>query len=164
MADRKSLIVNRQSLGFTIIELLVVVGIIGLLASTIIVALGNARLKGRDARRLEDMGQIKSGLDIYYSHGSGYAATADFNASQSSGTILACSGESAFKVPQDPKYNADPTFAYVYSHVGTAQSGCGSSIYPNFKVQFKIEGDTSLGPPGTYWLSPRGITATDPFP
>ena len=52
--------------GFTLIEMLVVVAIIGLLSSTILVGLGNARSKARDARRIADLRQIQTGLENYY--------------------------------------------------------------------------------------------------
>jgi len=60
----KGLSVMRK--GFTLIEMLVVVAIIGLLSSTILVGLGNARSKARDARRISDLRQIQTGLENYY--------------------------------------------------------------------------------------------------
>ena len=52
--------------GFTLIELLVVVAIIGLLATLSIVALNTARAKARDARRVADIKQIQTALELYY--------------------------------------------------------------------------------------------------
>ena len=52
--------------GFTLIELLVVIAIIGLLSTLAMVALSNARIKARDARRLADIEQLQKALDLYY--------------------------------------------------------------------------------------------------
>ena len=53
---------NRKK-GFTIIELLVVISIIGLLSTISVVSLNGARIKSRDAKRVSDIKQIKTGLD-----------------------------------------------------------------------------------------------------
>ena len=52
--------------GFTLIELLVVVAIIGLMASVVMVSLESARAKARDARRMSDLAQIRTALNLYY--------------------------------------------------------------------------------------------------
>ncbi|OGE81590.1 MAG: hypothetical protein A3H72_03030 [Candidatus Doudnabacteria bacterium RIFCSPLOWO2_02_FULL_48_8] len=153
---------NKNS-GFTLIELLVVVAIIGLLASIVLVGMGNARIKGRDAKRLSDTQAVKSGLDIYYSFGSGYPATTEWDNAQNNLTQLACSGQTAFKPPQDPINTSNPAFDYVYTQGGTASTGCGGNVYSTYKIQFTTEGATGIGPAGTYYLHPGGITSTAPF-
>ena len=57
--------VKRPS-GFTLIELLVVISIIGLLASVVLVSLNGARAKARNARRLADIKQLQTALELYY--------------------------------------------------------------------------------------------------
>lgn len=52
--------------GFTLIELLVVIAIIGILSSIVISSLSSARRSSRDARRLADIKQISSALELYY--------------------------------------------------------------------------------------------------
>ena len=52
--------------GFTLLELLVVIAIIGLLSTLAVVALGNARMKARDAKRISDLKQVSAALELYY--------------------------------------------------------------------------------------------------
>jgi len=65
------LVLNKKSsyslTAFTLIELLVVIAIIALLSTLSVVALNNARAKARDARRLSDIKQISTALELYYS-------------------------------------------------------------------------------------------------
>jgi len=56
---------RRLDKGFTLIELLVVIAIIGLLATLSIVAFSSATKKARDAKRLSDMKQIMTALELY---------------------------------------------------------------------------------------------------
>lgn len=58
---------NRKSkLGFTLIEILIVVAIIAILASVVLIGLGPLQRQGRDARRISDLKQVQTGLELYY--------------------------------------------------------------------------------------------------
>jgi prepilin-type N-terminal cleavage/methylation domain-containing protein len=144
---------NKNSLGFTLIELLVVVAIIGMLVSVIMVSFGQARLRSRDAKRLSDMTQVRSGLDLYFNHGDGYP-----NSSSWSSGVLDCNGTRIMDVPKDPITGA----FYLYS-TQNAVTGCGGVLYKDYYVEFTTEGNTEIGNAGTYYISPRGITTTAPF-
>jgi len=52
---------------FTLVELLVVIAIIGLMASLSIIALGNARSKSRDSKRVSDVKQVQTALELFFS-------------------------------------------------------------------------------------------------
>jgi len=65
-------IFTKKNRGFTLIELLVVIAIIGILASIVLVSLGGARSKARDAQRQSDMRQVVSAQEMYYGDNSGY--------------------------------------------------------------------------------------------
>lgn len=83
--------------GFTLIELLVVIAIIGILSSVVLVSLGGARSKARDARRTSDIRQLISAQEMYYGDNETYYATGTASSTPAIGTYLP-SG----KDPQDP--------------------------------------------------------------
>jgi len=58
--------------GFTLIELLVVVAIMGMLAALAVVSLNNARARARDARRISDIKQIQTALELYFLDNNAY--------------------------------------------------------------------------------------------
>lgn len=53
------------SRGFTLIELLVVIAIIGMLSSVVLASLNSARTRSRDARRVQDLTQIRNAIELY---------------------------------------------------------------------------------------------------
>ena len=64
---------------FTLVELLVVVAIIAILASALLVGLGGARQKARDARRIADLRNVQSALEVYYARNNQYPAATDWS-------------------------------------------------------------------------------------
>lgn len=60
---------NREK-GFTLIEMLVVVAIIGLLSSVILTALGPAKDKAKDTRIISDVNQVRSIAETLYANSS----------------------------------------------------------------------------------------------
>lgn len=65
MAMNNSIFDKKNKKGFTLLELLVMISIIGLLATFAVVAVQNARIKARDSRRLHDVKQITKALEMY---------------------------------------------------------------------------------------------------
>jgi len=106
--------------GFTLIEILVVVSIVGLLSSVFLVGLGGFRSRGRDARRIADLRQVQNALEIYYTRcgrypggaapGSGACPTTAPGTWAALQTVLT-TGLGISQIPNDPT----PGDAYGYA-------------------------------------------------
>lgn len=103
-----------SSRGFTLIELLVVIAIIGLLSSIVLASLNSARAKSRDARRIADLKQLQTALELYYdANSSSYppATTQTTSANFASTLSGLVSGGYISTIPNDP---SGGTKTYVY--------------------------------------------------
>ena len=61
--------------GFTLVELLVVVAIIGLLSGMVIISIKDVKAKSRDSRRVSDMNTIVTALNMYHNDNNAYPIT-----------------------------------------------------------------------------------------
>lgn len=61
--------------GFTLVELLIVISIIGILAGFLFVNFANVRERGRDSRRKHDLSEVKTALRLYYNDYQSYPSS-----------------------------------------------------------------------------------------
>ena len=136
---------KQKQKGFTLIELLVVIAIIGLLASVVLLALNSARQKSRDAKRVADVRQIATALELYLDTNSGYPTTANFIATGASGLTPNYLGQRpTFPSPTDSCVTA----SYAYTSAGAS----------TYQVVFCVSAPTGgLTPAGTHTLTQAGI-------
>jgi len=108
----------RKNKGFTLIEILIVVAIIGILASIILVGLSSFRSQGRDARRIADLHQVQNALELYFTKNGTYpTAIADSAAGWTTfSNTLTGAGIGVYVIPKDP--TATQTYKYAYSAGG----------------------------------------------
>ena len=98
---------KKQKKGFTLIELLVVIAIIGLLATLSVVALNNARSRARDSRRVSDIKQIQTALELYFNENDAYPIYNESNPGAAH-TVLEGTGKDGLNdfinpIPQAPE-------------------------------------------------------------
>lgn len=140
--------------GFTIIELLVVLGIIALLAAVSLVFFSSSPPKGRDARREQDIKSIQSALNLYINQKSVYPVcpqetVIDGNTDCLSSMLLS---EGTIKVmPLDPKYKGTGACGEANSFLYCYRSPDGISYTIRYQletnsVQGKVAGWQSVNP------------------
>lgn len=102
--QRSSRLVNMKSKGFTLIELLVVIAIIAILSGIGINIYEDAQARGRDAKRKNDLKEIKTALELYYLNNDSYPTMEWVYSSAAGGAWIP--GLDQRYIPKMPK---DPT-------------------------------------------------------
>jgi len=74
--------------GFTLVELLIVISILGVLTTIGLVSFASAQMRGRDSQRKSDLKQISTSLELYFSDHQAYPTS-------TSGKINACPSTTA---------------------------------------------------------------------
>lgn len=120
---------QRKSEGFTIIELLIVIVIIGILATIVIVNFTSAQRNARNSQRKSDIGILATQLQAYYAQTGSYPADADMANSTAAKALTPPieADDDAFKDPNDTDStmatgSAGPT-ANTYSY-DASPAGC----------------------------------------
>ena len=96
------------------VELLVVIAIIGILATLLLLQLGVARQRARDAKRIADVNQSRTALELYFDDNGGYPQQATYAAL---GALLV--PKYLTLLPIDP-LNVAP-YSYNYAYTGTTK-------------------------------------------
>lgn len=135
----KKILSFRKKLGYTLIEILVVVGIIAILVALGTVSYATAQKKARDAKRVSDLSSIQNALEQYYSIcGFVYPITSDgTDLPKDMITSVACDSPSQnimTTVPTDPL--GDP-----YEIIAADSSGSTYTICPPVVRTVTVEGN-----------------------
>jgi len=110
---------NKNEKGFTLVEVLIVISIIGLLASIILVGLGGFRSKGRDTRRITDLRSSQTALELYYTKFNEYPVESSWDALE---TELRGAGVGVINIPRDPLTGRAGLEQYAYDVSSDRQS------------------------------------------
>jgi type II secretion system protein G len=114
-------LLKKQS-GFTLLELLIVIIIIGILALIIVPGLASGPKRARDAQRKADLRGVRNALETYYNDNNAYPA-GDY-----SGLSTYLVNTYIQTLPQDPKNSGTYVYSYTPSPSGCAAGACSSYV------------------------------------
>lgn len=137
--------VSKKSPGFTLIELMIVIAIVGLISAAAMVGLGNVRSKQRDTRRVANITELQKGLQLYIAQVGNYPTQAGcVDGSDTVSTELAAKGLIAANAKLvDPLYPSDAAKCYFYD-------GNGSK----YKLRYTLESNSAAGEAGDHTIEP----------
>lgn len=140
--------------GFSLLEGLIVLAMIGLLAAFAAVSLNSARARTRDAQRLSNMSTVRSALQLYWLEKATYPASEGMMIGQAAtkSEVLTSNGfQSRAEASGNsflPLVPTGPSVNEFYAYKGG----------PNgYSIRFKTESDTEFGKANIYYLHSNGI-------
>jgi prepilin-type N-terminal cleavage/methylation domain-containing protein len=131
----------KSNKGFTLLEILVVISIIGILVALSATAFSVAQKKSRDARRQGDLKQMQTAFEQYY-------ATPENNSSYTNCNAMSTDSFPGGSRPVDPKTNV------AYACQGDADEYCACALLESGTGNATdTAGSTtcSFGTPGDYF-------------
>jgi prepilin-type N-terminal cleavage/methylation domain-containing protein len=141
---------------FTLIELLVVIAIIGLLTTIALMSFGSSRAKARDAKRLADLRQITTAINLYYENNGVYPTCAgSVDVCSTTGylgdfTTLGINPSYMGNIPKDPT-NISTSYGYYYARGWHPTGACGYSIHTTLATEYIL---------ATRLESPNGVAGS----
>ena len=149
---------KRLKPGFSILELLIVLVVVGILAAAAVYSLSITRASNRDAKRISDVSVIHAAITQYWLQQASYPT--------SNPVDLGRPGAGADKLTSSGFVSADSNSVPVYlSSIPVAPSANeyyryhGSSS--GYSMKFTTERPTAYGVAGTYYMHAGGVDTQD---
>jgi len=120
---------NLNSKGFTIVELLIVIVVIGILALLVITTYSGIQAKARNSQRQTDVQSIQTQLEAFYSQNGYYPSLGDMNSTSWLGTNMKSLDKDALIDPSNPSNSqtlaSSPTAKqYSYAVTNSSDASC----------------------------------------
>lgn len=132
------------------VELLVVIAIIGVLATLLLLQLGVARQRARDAKRIADINQVRTAVELYFDDNGQYPQVATYAAL---GALFV--PRYLTLMPADPL--ATGNYAYRYAYNITTRFQLWAELEQNARAALGADADIN----STGWTGEVGTGATE---
>ncbi|MEA3368793.1 MAG: prepilin-type N-terminal cleavage/methylation domain-containing protein [Candidatus Ratteibacteria bacterium] len=149
--------------GFTLIELMIVVGVIGFILALGIPNYMKATKKARDAKRINDLQQIQLALEMYYDDNHHYPVNTDNDCYgwdagyDNSDPFIQPLEDGGYmtKVPTDPiSKPGNSCWGYRYHRYGAGSDGCDSDRGAFYVLGVNLEASDGPHPASPGWSCP----------
>jgi len=117
---------KKKGQGFTIVELLIVIVVIGILALLVITTYSGIQAKARNAKRESDIKALQTQIEAFFSQNGYYPSNTDMNSQAWLGTNMKSLDQNALIDPSSPtqsKTLATSAGAKQYSYAVTDSNG-----------------------------------------
>jgi type IV pilus assembly protein PilA len=124
---------KKRNQGFTIVELLIVIVVIGILALLVITTYSGIQAKARNSKRQTDVQSIQTQLEAYFSQNGYYPSLTDMNSSSWLTTNMKSLDQNALTDPSNPSNPPSKTLlaspaakSYAYAVTNSSGTSCES--------------------------------------
>lgn len=122
---------KKNNKGFTIVELLIVIVVIGILALLVVTTYGGIQAKARNAKRSADMSAVQTQLEAFFSQNAYYPSLTDMNSATWLATNMKSLDTGALIDPSNatrsPLLTSSLTPSKQYGYVVTDSASPGAS-------------------------------------
>lgn len=138
---------KRKQSGFTIIELLIVIVVIGILAALVITTFSGVQKKARNAERQSDIKAVHTQLEAVFQELNSYPTLSEINDSTWRGTNTKSLDADALKDPKGSAQqlvNPATSTGYGYAPTKDDNTPCGTGECTKYTLTAKIEGGSDF--------------------
>ncbi len=134
---------KRQS-GFTIVELLIVIVIIGILATLVIVTFTGTQKKARDSQRQTDINAVNSHLATYYAEEGHYPLYSELSSSTWIASNMKGLDAEALKDPKGGTIQAGASDSTHYGYEVTCSTADDAATCDSYTLTASLEDGTTF--------------------
>jgi len=127
---------KRRQSGFTIVELLIVIVVIGILAALVITTYAGIQAKARNAKRQTDMNAVQTQLEAYFAQNGNYPTYANLSSSTWDTTNLKSLDQGALHDPSSSSTGITLSLTagskvYQYAPLNSSGTSCETDAPPD---------------------------------